>query len=196
MPKARCLETSLQDPGSQLTDSPSCTRSRDPLLLTHLQDRTSPLQACLQLQTLSVITEPSLVLICNHLLVIFLHWGWGYLECLLQSPPIKMLKVVNTYIPSSLLHHSSMGCMLFCCKPSLSCLHRLGQGWQQAGVHFGFSVLADWRDFSVDCAEKDSEVLLGHVQLTVRDAFHFWFYPAEVAMVEYYLLLFLLKKET
>ena len=87
VPKARGLETSLQDPGSQLTDSPSCTRSRDPLPLTHLQDRTSlPHRPVFSYQTLSVITEPSLVLICNHLLVIFLHWSWGYLECVCSVP--------------------------------------------------------------------------------------------------------------
>ena len=87
LPKAHCLGTSLQDPGSQLTDPPSYTRSRDPLLLTHLQDRNSlPHRPVFSYQTLSVITEPSLILICNHLLVIFLHWGWGYLECVCSVP--------------------------------------------------------------------------------------------------------------
>lgn len=141
VPKACGLETSLQDPGSQLSDSPSCTRSRDPLLLTHLQDRTFlPHRPVFSYQTLSVITEPSLVLIRNHLLVIFLHWGWGYLECACSVPSHQNAVRCEHYkcsiISSAPFLHGLHA--FFCCKPSLSCLHQLGQGWQQAGVHFRF----------------------------------------------------------
>lgn len=118
LPKAPCLETSLQDPGSQLIDSPSYTRSRDPLLLTHFQDRNPlPHRPVFSYQTLSVITEPSLVLICNHLLVIFLHWGWGYLECVCSVPSHQNALSCEHFYPSSLLHHSSMGCMIFAVNP-------------------------------------------------------------------------------